>query len=290
MEQSLKVRNSKIEDDIIIYNGGYTDVYPLNCIINKNRLMKKDLESIYKAKEGTNITLQELIESDSSGNVYTLIYKLINGNRVSRINIGKEEVLRDLDFMPIVKRGAIIFRSTNLESLYSKAKEEYDILYKRIDKTDTTKLYSATEFASLINVSGNTVRTWDNKGILKPSMVLPDGKRLYTYGQATEFIREHSTKPTKAICYVSSEIWNDDIRALFNNKIQELKCDEHEIIEDSKEEEIKDRDNIRYIIDKVLRGEVRYIVVYREDMVILKGEREIIGIIGEFTGVRLIIL
>lgn len=48
--------------------------------------------------------------------------------------------------------------------------------------------YKIGEFARLIGVSCVTLRTWDEKGILKPHHVSPSGYRYYSDTQLKEYL------------------------------------------------------------------------------------------------------
>lgn len=44
-----------------------------------------------------------------------------------------------------------------------------------------------TEFAKLIGVTSTTLRTWEERGILKPHHRSPTGYRYYTRSQADDY-------------------------------------------------------------------------------------------------------
>lgn len=54
--------------------------------------------------------------------------------------------------------------------------------------------YTVKKFAEKIGVHPQTLRNWDKKGILKPSVTSPTGYRLYTEEQYTKYINgEYNT-------------------------------------------------------------------------------------------------
>ena len=57
------------------------------------------------------------------------------------------------------------------------------------DKTDTeaVKFLTVEQFAKLIGVHPQTVRKWDNDGVLPAHHKTPSGRRLYTEEQAKEY-------------------------------------------------------------------------------------------------------
>lgn len=56
------------------------------------------------------------------------------------------------------------------------------------------KYYTTKEFAEKIGVHPQTLRNWDKKGILNPSVTSPTGYRLYTKEQYVKYINgEYNT-------------------------------------------------------------------------------------------------
>ena len=50
------------------------------------------------------------------------------------------------------------------------------------------QFYKISEFAKLIGVSSVTLRTWDEKGLLRPHHVSPSGYRYYSSAQLQDYL------------------------------------------------------------------------------------------------------
>ena len=44
-------------------------------------------------------------------------------------------------------------------------------------------MLSAVEVAKVFNVNPNTVRNWEHKGLIKPDMITPSGRKFYSEEQ-----------------------------------------------------------------------------------------------------------
>lgn len=56
------------------------------------------------------------------------------------------------------------------------------------------RFYKTGEFARLIGVSAVTLRSWDEKGLLKPHHVTPFGYRYYSEQQLQDYFNSKSSK------------------------------------------------------------------------------------------------
>lgn len=67
-----------------------------------------------------------------------------------------------------------------------------------------------TEFANRIGVSRKTVISWDNKGILKPHHRTPNGYRLYSEEQVSEFLSRKELPKTEP-AFLTSRLFAEKI-------------------------------------------------------------------------------
>lgn len=67
-----------------------------------------------------------------------------------------------------------------------------------------------TEFAKRIGVCTNTLRSWDNRGILKPALRLPDSNiRLYAEEQVEQYFKVKTQIP-EALASLESQSKDGD--------------------------------------------------------------------------------
>ena len=72
--------------------------------------------------------------------------------------------------------------------------------------------YSVSEFAKLIGVTAQTLRNWDAKGVMRPALVLPTGKRIYTEEQLVKYRKEQGINVANRVCvYYFNPDSNDNI-------------------------------------------------------------------------------
>lgn len=57
-----------------------------------------------------------------------------------------------------------------------------------------TKYFKAGEAADFIGVSLQTLRNWQERGVLIPDKVLESGHRLYSESQLEDFIKKQEVK------------------------------------------------------------------------------------------------
>ncbi len=60
---------------------------------------------------------------------------------------------------------------------------------ENIKNFEPRKFLTVDEFAKLIGVHPQTVRTWDKAGVLCPHHKTPSGRRLYTEEQVEEYFK-----------------------------------------------------------------------------------------------------
>jgi putative resolvase len=133
--------------------------------------------------------------------------------------------------------------------------------------------YSIGKFAKKIGKSVNTLRVWDQKGLLKPDHVTEGGHRVYSEDQIYEvFGRPNITKEriTIGYCRVSTKKQQDDLQRQI--ELMQLylsaKGVPFEIITDIGSGINYEKKGLKQLLDKVMRGEVNKIVVlYRDRLV-----------------------
>lgn len=285
-----KITNNKIEDSIIIYRNGFIIECNLGKLIENNNLTKHDLKFIYKLENGYNTDSDEL-KLFMPNQSYGIAYKLVNGENGSKVELTAVEVIETIDNLDIDRRGCIVFNMRALLSMEEEAIKEYKQLNKDFKIPDRNKMYSVTEFAELIKVNPNTLRSWDKKDILKPSMVMPDGKRMYTYEQSLKFIREYNKYNNKGIGYIviNSEDEKENVKKHIKEELSKV-SDNCSIIFDYDNVRLKDRRGFSNIMDIVVRGEIRYLVISSENEPISLSLIELLEIVLEKNGVKLIVI
>ncbi len=55
-------------------------------------------------------------------------------------------------------------------------------------KVEEKRFLKISEFAHIVGVTPATLRNWEDKGILKPHHILPNGYRYYTQAQADSLL------------------------------------------------------------------------------------------------------
>lgn len=285
-----KITNNKIEDSIIIYRNGFSIECNLGKLIENNNLTKHDLKFIYKLENGYNTDSDEL-KSFMPNQSYGIAYKLVNGENGSKVELTAVEVIETIDNLDIDRRGCIVFNMRALLSMEEEAIKEYEQLNKDFKIPDRNKMYSVTEFSELIKVNPNTLRSWDKKDILKPSMVMPDGKRMYTYEQSLKFIREYNKHNNTGIGYIviNSEDEKENVKKHIKEELSKV-SDNCSIIFDYANVRLKDRRGFSNIIDMAVRGEIRYLVISLENEPISLSLIELLEILLEKNGVKLIVI
>jgi putative resolvase len=133
--------------------------------------------------------------------------------------------------------------------------------------------YSIGKFAKKIGKSVNTLRVWDQKGLLKPHYVTEGGHRMYSEDQVYEVLgRPNMTKEriTIGYCRVSTKKQQDDLQRQI--ELMQLylsaKGTPFEIITDIGSGINYEKKGLKQLLDKVICGEVNKIVVlYRDRLV-----------------------
>lgn len=64
------------------------------------------------------------------------------------------------------------------------------VLPNRISDTEVVRFLTVEQFARRIGVHPQTVRKWDNTGVLKAHHKTPSGRRLYTEEQVSEYFKQ----------------------------------------------------------------------------------------------------
>lgn len=177
------ITNNKNEDLIYCFNGTF-EMVEVDEDIDTNKLANCN-GTVVKFDVGSNITLEEYIKLSSS-KLVGLIYSDKKGNCHSNINISKVVANIILDREDIQRRSVHIFNMDDaivINECNKNALNEELWLMK-------SRLYNISEFASLLKVTVQTLRNWDKSGKLVPSYRSETNRRLYTFEQALQYLKE----------------------------------------------------------------------------------------------------
>ncbi|UWD48532.1 IS607 family transposase [Clostridioides difficile] len=139
------------------------------------------------------------------------------------------------------------------------------------------KYYSIGKFAKLIGKTTQTLRNWDNEGILKPHHITESGYRYYSQEQLNHFLGlkqdNKSNKKTIGYCRVSSNKQKDDLQRQVDNVKTYMfaKGYQFEIITDIGSGINYNKKGLNQLIDMITNSEVDKIVVLYKDRLIRIG-------------------
>lgn len=139
------------------------------------------------------------------------------------------------------------------------------------------KYYSIGGFANKIGKTVQTLRNWDNKGILKPHHITAGGTRYYSQEQLNHFLglksKDKLNKKTIGYCRVSSNKQKDDLERQIENvkTYMYAKGYQFEIISDIGSGINYNKKGLNQLIDMITNSEVDKIVVLCKDRLIRFG-------------------
>jgi len=138
------------------------------------------------------------------------------------------------------------------------------------------KIYKIGEFASLIGKSTQTLRRWDEEGILKSHHKTPSGVRYYSEDQYFDFIKSPVKDKKRMVvgyCRVSSRKQSDDLECQVKNMKNYLikQGNPFKIIEDVGSGINYKNKGLNDLIGLVLKDEVEKIVVLYKDRLVRFG-------------------
>lgn len=280
-----KIFNNKTEDSIYYYNGRFVYGGALKEVIEDNHLTKLDVERIVKFEAGKNINESEFSNADLKER-YAIALTLKNGATICHSNMTHSIAKSVIELNThIVTRGAVIFIMSDSIDCSKLASEIYDGMIN--DKKQEVKQYlSVNEMSELMCVTGTTLRNWDKAGKLKPAVVLEDGRRMYTFEQSLEYFRDKKKIQGKGIGYVIKEQKQEESERAIKNFFKTEEVSDYDIIEDT-EEPIENREMLKIIIRRILRGGVSHFVVVAENNAINIQNLELFKIMLENCGCKL---
>lgn len=140
------------------------------------------------------------------------------------------------------------------------------------------------EFAKLIDKSPQTLRNWDKQGILKPAVISPEGKKLYSKQQLDEFLqRQH--KKIIGYCRVNAYNQIDDLDEQVNQMKSYL--DEHgyeyEIISEVGSGLKYTRKGLNDLLHLITEKKVGKIVMLKRDSLVRYGMEMIEAVCRSFS-------
>ena len=128
------------------------------------------------------------------------------------------------------------------------------------------KYYSIGGFANKIGKTVQTLRNWDNKGILKPHHITAGGTRYYSQEQLNHFLglksKDKLNKKTIGYCRVSSHKQKDDLERQIENvkTYMYAKGYQFEIISDIGSGINYNKKGLNQLIDKI-------VVLYKDRLI-----------------------
>jgi predicted site-specific integrase-resolvase len=145
------------------------------------------------------------------------------------------------------------------------------------------KYYSIGKFSEMVGKSIQTLRIWDDKGILKPSYISRGGHRMYSEDlmyQVLNIGRPSQERKTIGYCRVSTAKQKDDLARQIDAVKQYMiaKGYNFEIIEDVGSGINYGKKGLNQLIDSILKGEVERVVVLYKDRLVRFGIELIEGI------------
>ena len=148
------------------------------------------------------------------------------------------------------------------------------------------KFYTIHEFSKLVGKSAQTLRNWDNKGILKPHHTGANGYRYYSHDQLNRVfkIKPDVKQIVIGYCRVSSYKQKDDLKRQVDNIETYLLAQGNpfEIITDIGSGINYSKKGLRQLIKRISNGEISKVVVLYKDRLLRFGF-EIIEYVAELN-------
>ena len=148
------------------------------------------------------------------------------------------------------------------------------------------KFYTIHEFSKLVGKSAQTLRNWDNKGILKPHHTGANGYRYYSHDQLNQVfkIKPDVKQIVIGYCRVSSYKQKDDLKRQVDNIETYLlvQGNPFEIITDIGSGINYSKKGLRQLIKRISNGEISKVVVLYKDRLLRFGF-EIIEYVAELN-------
>lgn len=131
--------------------------------------------------------------------------------------------------------------------------------------------YSIKEAADIIQVSTQTLRVWDKKGILIPARVLESGYRYYSKEQINKFLNK-KYKKNIIYCRANTSEELDKLLVLIDKYLLEIKDDkEYSILTDIDSICNVNRLNFLKIIDDILDEKVEKLILINKNNILSNG-------------------
>lgn len=159
------------------------------------------------------------------------------------------------------------------------------------------KLYSITEFATLVNKKVKTLQKWDREGVLKAYRT-PTNRRYYTHSQYCEYIgeslkKDNSVRENVIYARVSSQSQKHDL----NNQLDYLKrytinngISIHNVYSDIGSGLNYKRKNWLRLIDDCFQGKIEKIYVSYADRFVRFGFDWICDILKTYTDTEVVVI
>lgn len=148
------------------------------------------------------------------------------------------------------------------------------------------RFVSSKKASQILNVHPNTLRTWEEKGLIETFRLTQTSQRKYNI---EKFLKENKANTKENICYcrVSSKSQEEDLK----NQVKFLKekFPNYEIITDIGSGLNYKRKGLRTILDKAIKGTIGQIVVTYKDRLCRFGY-EVFEYIVELSGGEILVL
>ncbi|WP_104759752.1 IS607 family transposase [Helicobacter bizzozeronii] len=160
---------------------------------------------------------------------------------------------------------------------------------------DKNKLLSVSQASKVLGVTAQTLRNWDNHGILKPDVYTQGGARRYSLeslrGIKKEFVFCNDKRKTIAYARVSSADQKEDLIAQV--QVLELYCSKlgfnYEVIQDLGSGMNYYKKGLTKLLNLILESQVKRLVLTHKDRLLRFGA-ELVFAICEAKGVEVILI